>query len=1151
MAQQKLTTQIVLNGKVGSGINEMGQALTTLGSQLDGIAGKIREIGLEGLYEYADYDDTMRMVQELGKHSDETMEALDAYNKSIAQTSRYTREQAAEAELLMGKLGLGLEDTQTLMPTVMNMATAANIDLADSLDYLYYSLRALDQPMSYATTLSDQMAKAADISAADIDGLGLSLQRLGSGAKFFAGGSSEMLAIFAALSEYGEDMQDTSAGTQLRNFMLTLLAPTTSKKKLLESFGVSDKEWAEFETYMEDAGINVTETADAMNKLGLSVYDAATGELKPAIQIIAELEAALASMSEEEKNATLGQLFGKRTTIVASNLLESLETIIKYQGILLGESEGYTDNLAEAADGGIGGAIRELTAAWSDLKLTVGEAIAPEGETIIDLLHRGVSAVSNFDPVLMEGLTTGLGTIAGLSVGLGAAGAAMSAIGAVLSPGGIALTSVAAAVGVAAALAKLEEIDFESGFGIMELDEETLGAHLQAISDEFTSSYTEVNAFKDALDGAVESYEAASVSLSGKLLTNAITGTTLTTEEMNALSGLGTTMGNSVLDGIKASFDSSSAYLAMLGGEDAVSSEAFGSAFVLLGQMQEQMLLEAEQLGKEFGSTLGSAMDDGVITGDEYTVIMKKMQEYNDAMAFVAEADKAGEHAKQLHKAQSVSWDSASGFLAEQAAIMDADIAEAEMAHVEERAEMGVYYDKAIQQGWINPLTGAAYTEADKNKFLDDMDLQYQHKIQSYKDDNAEVVMAVYDALMSQSGYGDAWQFLSQLYTSGDLKRDEYGYVTRDAMDWASLFPEGMPLYGEDNPIADQLHDLWRGEHGFLGIGNELSKILEPYMDSEFIALIPQMLDDASTIANYLYAHSAESGREDLVFGTTADSGIGELLNAMEQGIAAGDYSAIGAAWNALSDMGVEKYSRIMSSLQNAYDFERVLADMGGVMSDINNPYRNQIAAYQLMYGDIDAEEYLITAQVDPVLPEGADATLSESAVAMMEAAQEALNTGLTAPVEVMSMEESAKLKIDLAQDFLDQNPGKWRVRAYFGGAGGLASTVAMFAEGGRATEASIFGEAGAEWAIPEEHTANTANLIWRAAQASGFTWDDIGAANGVTGRNSSGGNTLIYSPTIIAADARGVAEKLKEDKEELERWLKERELKDRIAVYA
>lgn len=106
-----------------------------------------------------------------------------------------------------------------------------------------------------------------------------------------------------------------------------------------------------------------------------------------------------------------------------------------------------------------------------------------------------------------------------------------------------------------------------------------------------------------------------------------------------------------------------------------------------------------------------------------------------------------------------------------------------------------------------------------------------------------------------------------------------------------------------------------------------------------------------------------------------------------------------------------------------------------------------------------------------------------------------------------------------------------------------------LFAEGGRADEASIFGEAGPEWAIPEEHTARTADLLRSAAEASGFTWPEL-----LTNRNNSrsaGNWTVVYSPTINAGNADGVAEKLIEDKDRLLKWLKEKAFFEEVEVYA
>ena len=107
------------------------------------------------------------------------------------------------------------------------------------------------------------------------------------------------------------------------------------------------------------------------------------------------------------------------------------------------------------------------------------------------------------------------------------------------------------------------------------------------------------------------------------------------------------------------------------------------------------------------------------------------------------------------------------------------------------------------------------------------------------------------------------------------------------------------------------------------------------------------------------------------------------------------------------------------------------------------------------------------------------------------------------------------------------------------------------YAEGGRATSASIFGEAGPEWAIPEEHSQRTAELLDAARAASGFTWPDLLAHIG--GMNAGGGErgTVIYSPTINANDVTGVKQALDADKARFEKWFAEREARNAQEVYA
>ena len=128
-----------------------------------------------------------------------------------------------------------------------------------------------------------------------------------------------------------------------------------------------------------------------------------------------------------------------------------------------------------------------------------------------------------------------------------------------------------------------------------------------------------------------------------------------------------------------------------------------------------------------------------------------------------------------------------------------------------------------------------------------------------------------------------------------------------------------------------------------------------------------------------------------------------------------------------------------------------------------------------------------------------------------------------------------AQTYVSQAQAELDKNPVKLHVNmvpgksysinydgySYRGsGSGSQSGTVKnavsklfsnlFYADGGRADTASIFGEAGPEWAIPEQHTARTASLLEAAAKASGF------GSLGLTASGSSSGPAT--PPTPIPA---------------------------------
>ena len=1082
MAQQTLQTVIALSGRVDNSFGALGTALLNVGSHIDALSQKVIGFGKESVKEFASYDDAMREVQALGEYDDKTMKVLDEYNKTIAQTSRYTMEQAAEAEVMIAQLGLNMEQTKTLMPTVMNLATAANISLAESLDYLYFTLNGLGMPLEDVNLLADQMAKTAAISSADIDTLGQSMQRLGSGAQFFTGGSDEILAILAGISQFGKDMQGKEAGTQLRNFMLTLLAPTAGKEKLLKSLGVSEEEWVEFEAYMDEAEIDITNTQEAMNELGLTVYDSATGQVKPAIQILGELNAALSTMSDDKKNELLGNLFGKRTTITASNLLSVLDQIIQYQKLIQNGSAGYTEAMAEAMDGGLGGTLREFEAAYSAMKVKIGEAAAPDIGLFAKGLTNIVNAIANMDDENLSALVAGAEAIAIAGPAIMAVGAAFRLIGYAMTPAGGATMALTAFVAAAAAIHELSEADFESQFGQMDIDSEALTADLKNMREAFNATYAEVNKYNTALNDSVESYKTASATLSSELLTLAITGAEMTPEQAEQLKTLGDTMGKALLDGIDASFDESVAYLSMLSGglEEAAANPIFQNRLLSMAEMKEGLVENAATLGKEIGEAIGKAADGHIITGDERNAIMEKIRAYDEAMAFVAGAENAAELELALHKARGTSWDSIENYLAENKAERDAQLEDAEAEYYREVGKAKYQHQYFRDNGITKPGTDVRYEESDEKKELAELERLYLEKQKRINDDFTLKAMTAFDALISDSEHGMAWSFLKDVWEN-ETPTDPYGVWEFGDADLSQYLPEGVT--GEE--MNDALYNLWKSQSGFWGLGKKLSHILKSYPEEG--EMVKEMLDSLLNIEvapDAIGVKRAEVPAE-IPVDTPAEIPA-EIVPHMEEG----------AIEEAVGDATID----------------------AEIAPEITNE----------------------TAAIDVKLPDGYEdgRTYMSNLAYSLESEK---------PEVHLSRPDGYADGLNYAigyQMALDANKPKLRV------GGAMASSGRkMFAEGGRATEPSIFGEAGPEWAIPEEHTQRTAGLLDEARRASGFTWPELMSQSKEMHAQQMP-TQIIYSPTIVANDASGVEQKLLEDKERFERWWKDKQLHDDVEVY-
>ena len=104
--QQTLQTVITLSGKVDNEFGNIGEALLNIGNHVDALSQKIINFGKQDIRKFINYDDVMREVQALGDYTSSQRAQMDAYNQMIAQDSRFTMQQAAQADILVLTLPL-------------------------------------------------------------------------------------------------------------------------------------------------------------------------------------------------------------------------------------------------------------------------------------------------------------------------------------------------------------------------------------------------------------------------------------------------------------------------------------------------------------------------------------------------------------------------------------------------------------------------------------------------------------------------------------------------------------------------------------------------------------------------------------------------------------------------------------------------------------------------------------------------------------------------------------------------------------------------------------------------------------------------------------------------------------------------------------
>lgn len=247
---------------------------------------------------------------------------------------------AAKVMLELSKAGLDVQESMDAAKGALLLAAAADTDAATATGILTGALNAFGLPATDATRIADLLAAGANASSASMTDLGAGLQQAGAIAHTAGMPVEDLITSLAALTNVGYTGSD--AGTALKNALIRLIDPTDKAAKL-------------------------------MADLGFSAYDA-NGVMKPMPQLIDDLNASLAGMTPQQRNAALSNIFlsdGMKAMLPLLDL--GSDGFLKLKGAVT--EEGAASDVARARMQGWNGAVATTQSQLETLQLVIGTVI--------------------------------------------------------------------------------------------------------------------------------------------------------------------------------------------------------------------------------------------------------------------------------------------------------------------------------------------------------------------------------------------------------------------------------------------------------------------------------------------------------------------------------------------------------------------------------------------------------------------------------------------------------------------------------------------------------------------------------------------------------------------------------------------------------
>ena len=264
--------------KAGQKLQSAGSSVASAGRTMSTyVTAPLVAAGTVAVKTAADFDTGMSKVQAISGATADQMDRLREKAKEMAASTKYDLNEVAEAYSYMAMAGWKTEDMLNGIAPVMHLAAASGEDLATTSDILTDNLTAFGLSAQDGAMFADVLAAAATNSNTNVSMMGESFKYAAAPAHALGYTVQDTALALGLMANNG--IKADMAGTSLRNIFQRMYKPTK-------------------------------ESQMAIDKLGLSLYNTATGEMYTFREVMGQIREGFKNvkMSAEDYDAAVAAL---------------------------------------------------------------------------------------------------------------------------------------------------------------------------------------------------------------------------------------------------------------------------------------------------------------------------------------------------------------------------------------------------------------------------------------------------------------------------------------------------------------------------------------------------------------------------------------------------------------------------------------------------------------------------------------------------------------------------------------------------------------------------------------------------------------------------------------------------------------------------